>query len=84
VAKLTFLALYSPAAWGLAMAVKEKESIIDYMKATLHEWKLILQRVEKPDKIEYIQAAKVIWLAILLVGSVAYVIHFVATSLLTG
>ncbi|BES80620.1 protein translocase SEC61 complex subunit gamma [Pyrodictium abyssi] len=66
------------------MAAKEKESIIDYVKATLHEWKLVLQRVEKPDKTEYMQAAKVIWLAILLVGSVAYVIHFVAATLLAG
>lgn len=66
------------------MAAKEKESIIGYVKATLHEWKLVLQRVEKPDKTEYMQAAKVIWLAILLVGSVAYVIHFVAATLLAG
>ena len=66
------------------MAAKEKEGLIDYVKSTLHEWRLVLQRVEKPDKTEYVQAAKVVWLAILLVGSVAYVIHFVAASLLTG
>ncbi|WP_168371215.1 protein translocase SEC61 complex subunit gamma [Pyrodictium occultum] len=66
------------------MAARERESIIDYVKATLHEWRLVLQRVEKPDSSEYLQASKVIWLAIILVGSVAYVIHLVATTLLTG
>ena len=68
------------------MASKEREEggPLSYIKMTLHEWKLILQRVRKPDREEYTHATKIIWLAILLVGSVAYLIHLVATRVVTG
>jgi protein translocase SEC61 complex gamma subunit len=54
------------------------------LSSTLKEWKLVLQRVRKPDMGDYRQAAKVVWLAILLVGAIAYVIHLVAVMLLMG
>ncbi|ABM81422.1 protein translocase SEC61 complex subunit gamma [Hyperthermus butylicus] len=68
------------------MASKERESSgpLGYIRMALHEWRLILQRVRKPDREEYIHTAKIIWLAILLVGSVAYVIHLVATQVVMG
>ncbi len=64
------------------MASAERESLLDYIRATLHEWRLALQRVRKPDMDEYIQASKIIWLAVLLVGVVAYTIHLTATLIL--
>ncbi len=66
------------------MALREEESGIIYaIRSTLHEWRLVLQRVRKPDKDDYIHATKIIWMAILLVGSVAYVIHYTAYALMT-
>ncbi len=64
------------------MARDEEGGIIAAIKSTLHEWKLVLQRVRRPDKDEYIQASKITWLSILLVGVVAYIIHYIAVSLL--
>ncbi|MET1127946.1 MAG: protein translocase SEC61 complex subunit gamma [Thermoproteota archaeon] len=58
--------------------------LLKALSSTLKEWKLVLQRVRKPDMRDYRQAAKVIWLAILLVGAIAYVIHLVAVMLLMG
>ena len=68
------------------MASKSREGggILSSIRATLHDWRLILQRVKRPDRDEYLQAAKIIWLAILLVGSVAYLLHLVATEILAG
>jgi len=66
------------------MALRGEEGGLVYaIRSTLHEWRLILQRVRRPDKDDYLHASKIIWMAILLVGSVAYVIHYVAYSLLT-
>ncbi len=66
------------------MAERERRGIVEYIRATLHEWRLVLQRVKKPDRDEYIQASKITWLAILAVGSVAYLIHLTAYLLLRG
>jgi protein transport protein SEC61 subunit gamma-like protein len=68
----------------LGVAAKNEEGGIVYaIKATLHEWRLVLQRVKRPDRDEYMHASKIIWLAIGLVGIVAYVIHFTAYILLS-
>jgi len=64
------------------MAAREEGGILYALRSTLHEWRLVLQRVRKPDWDDYIHAAKIIWMAILLVGSVAYVIHYTAYALL--
>ncbi len=66
------------------MASEEAPGIIGKIKMTLHEWRLILQRLKKPDMDEYKQTAKIMWLTILLVGSVAYLIQLVAVKLITG
>jgi len=66
------------------MASEEAPGIIGKIRMTLHEWRLILQRLKKPDMDEYKQTAKIMWLTILLVGSVAYLIQLVAVKLITG
>ncbi len=63
---------------------EEAPGIIGKIRMTLHEWRLILQRLKKPDMDEYKQTAKIMWLTILLVGSVAYLIQLVAVKLITG
>ncbi|BEP18075.1 hypothetical protein PYJP_14270 [Pyrofollis japonicus] len=62
----------------------EAPGIAGKIRMTLHEWRLILQRLKKPDRDEYMQTAKITWLTILLIGSVAYIIQLVAVKLLTG
>lgn len=64
--------------------MEEAPGIIGKIRMTLHEWRLILQRLKKPDMDEYKQTAKIMWLTILLVGSVAYLIQLVAVKLITG
>jgi len=66
------------------MAAEESPGIIGKIRTTLHEWRLILQRLKKPDMDEYKQTAKIMWLTILLVGSVAYLIQLIAVKLITG
>jgi protein transport protein SEC61 subunit gamma-like protein len=68
----------------LAGKSRDEGGIISSIRATLHDWRLILQRVKKPDRDEFIQASKIIWLAIVLVGSVAYLLHLVAVKILAG
>ena len=68
----------------MASKAREEGGILSSIKSTLHDWRLILQRVKRPDRDEYLQAAKIIWLAILLVGSVAYILHLIATKILAG
>ncbi len=65
------------------MAAREEGGLVYAIRATLHEWRLVLQRVRRPDKDEYMHASKIIWLAIGIVGVVAYIIHFTAYSILT-
>jgi len=67
---------------GSAAVSAERGGLVARLKATLHEWRLTLQRVRKPDPEEYIQASKIIWLAIFIVGAVAYTIHLAATLVL--
>jgi protein translocase SEC61 complex gamma subunit len=52
--------------------------------STLHEWKLVLLRVRKPDREEFVQALKVISLGIAIIGGLAYIIHLTAVVLLGG
>ncbi len=66
------------------MAPEEAPGIIGKIRMTLHEWRLVLQRLKKPDMDEYKQTAKIMWLTILLIGSVAYLIQLVAVKLITG
>ncbi len=64
----------------MAIASEAKKRIV----STLSEWKLVLLRVKKPERDEFIQAAKVVWLGIVLVGGIAYIIHLIAVLLLGG
>ncbi|MET1102336.1 MAG: protein translocase SEC61 complex subunit gamma [Pyrodictiaceae archaeon] len=50
--------------------------------STLREWRLILMRLRKPDRSEFIQVSKVILLGMLLIGGIAYAIHAVAYFLI--
>lgn len=68
----------------MATAAAAQKGLSERIRSTLHEWKLVLQRVRKPDREEYIQTSKVIWLAVLVVGGVAYVIHLAAYLALRG
>lgn len=52
--------------------------------STLNEWKLVLLRVRKPERDEFIQTAKVVGLGIIIVGSIAYIIHLIAVILMGG
>ena len=54
------------------------------IRSTLHEWRLILQRLRKPDRDEYLHSGKITWLAILIVGAAAYLIHLAAYMILRG
>ena len=50
--------------------------------STLQEWKLVLMRVSRPDRHEFLQALKVVGLGVVLVGGLAYIIHLAAVLLL--
>ncbi len=52
------------------------------IESTLNEWRLVLMRVSKPDRHEFMQALKVVSLGIALVGGLAYIIHLTAVVLL--
>ncbi len=54
------------------------------LASTLQEWKLVLLRVRKPDRDEFVQTLKVVSLGIAIVSSLAYVIHLAAVMLLGG
>jgi len=68
----------------MAARAAEEGGLVYAIRSTLHEWRLVLQRVRRPDMDEYKQASKIIWLSILLVGGVAYVIHLTAYLILGG
>ncbi|RUM46765.1 MAG: protein translocase SEC61 complex subunit gamma [Hyperthermus sp.] len=58
--------------------------LISRLRSILHEWRLVLQRVRKPDSDEYMHAGKIMWLGILIVGAAAYLVHLAAYMLLRG
>ena len=64
------------------LVAESSKGVIGKLRGTLHNWKLILQRVRRPDKDEYVHATKIMWLAILIVGVVAYTIHLTAYLIL--
>lgn len=70
-----------PSTGGVAVA-KSVGALVDKLKNMFHEWKLVLHRVRKPEKDEYIHTLKILWLGIILVGVVAYVIHLTAYLIL--
>ncbi len=64
------------------LIAESSRGIFSKLRDTLHNWRLILQRVKRPDKDEYVHATKIMWLAILIVGVVAYIIHLTAYLIL--
>ncbi len=69
---------------GVARLSSTDKNVVKRLTGTLHEWKLVLLRVRKPDKTEFIQALKVVGLGIAIVGSLSYIIHLVAIAFLGG
>ena len=64
----------------------ERSSInpLNKIKSTLHNWKLVLQRVTNPSRTEYFQAIKIVWLAIGILAVISYLIHIVAVQILSS
>ncbi len=57
---------------------------LNKIKNTLHNWKLVLQRVSNPTKTEYFQAIKIVWLAIAILAVISYLIHIIAVQILSS
>jgi len=66
----------------LAAKRKEERGIAKAITSTLKEWRLVLMRVKRPDKDEFIQALKVVFLGLAIVGAMAYIIHVSAILLM--
>jgi len=48
------------------------------------EWRLVFMRLRKPDRSEFVQVTKVIFLGLAIVAAIAYIIHSIAYLILIG
>ncbi len=62
------------------MASEKGRSKLSFVK----EWRLVFMRLRKPDKEEFLQVSKIIFLGLAIVAAIAYVIHTIAYIIVVG